>query len=250
VERGEKMENILKNINTFITADYIALLSVIITILIFVISRHMEIRYKRHDDKKIQYLKLIDLMQKSLSDHKKNKKGEPVLTDEMKKLFFDTGASLLLYGSKRIYRQYLLFREFATNPLIKQCKYYKDSIVMYIMGDILRTMRKEVGLSYFNSIRSNEALAFFVNDIASNPLAQQNEMDANFRIKMIRFELAIIDRTQFIFIKRIYTDFIRPIFAGISIVVKYIIIIPLGHLLIKVFPRFFDKAQKNDELPK
>lgn len=121
---------------------------------------------------------------------------------------------------------------------------------MYIMGDILRTMRKEVGLSYFNSIRSNEALAFFVNDIASNPLAQQNEMDANFRIKMIRFELAIIDRTQFIFIKRIYTDFIRPIFAGISIVVKYIIIIPLGHLLIKVFPRFFDKAQKNDELPK
>ena len=159
MERGEKMENILKNINTFITADYIALLSVIITILIFVISRHMEIRYKRHDDKKIQYLKLIDLMQKSLSDHKKNKKGEPVLTDEMKKLFFDTGASLLLYGSKRIYR-------------------------------------------------------------------------------------------QFIFIKRIYTDFIRPIFAGISIVVKYIIIIPLGHLLIKVFPRFFDKAQKNDELPK
>ena len=44
MERGEKMENILKNINTFITADYIALLSVIITILIFVISRHMEIR--------------------------------------------------------------------------------------------------------------------------------------------------------------------------------------------------------------
>ena len=67
---------------------------------------------------------------------------------------------------------------------------------------------------------------------------------------MIRFELAIIDRTQFIFIKRIYTDFIRPIFAGISIVVKYIIIIPLGHLLIKVFPRFFEKEKKNDELPK
>ena len=96
------MENILKNINTFITADYIALLSVIITILIFVISRHMEIRYKRHDDKKIQYLKLIDLMQKSLSDHKKNKKGEPVLTDEMKKLFFDTGP-LCYYMDRKEY---------------------------------------------------------------------------------------------------------------------------------------------------
>ena len=244
------MENVLKNINKLITADNIALLSVIITILIFIISRHIEIRYKRHDDKKIQYLKLIDLMQKSLSDYKKNRKGEPVLTDEMKKQFFDTGASLLLYGSKKIYRQYLLFREFTTNPLITQCKYYKDSIVIYIMGDILRTMRKEVGLSYFNSIRSNEALAFFVNDIASNPLARQNEMDANFRIKMVRFELAIIDRTQFIFIKRIYTDFIRPIFAGISIIIKHILIIPLGHLLMKLFPKLFDRIQTNDKLPK
>ena len=83
--------------------------------------------------------------------------------------------------------------------------------MIYIMGDILRTMRKEVGLSHFNSIRSNEARAFFV-----NPLARQNEIDANFWIKIICFELAIIDRTQFIFIKRIYTDFIRPIFAGIE----------------------------------
>ena len=40
-------------------------------------------------------------MQKSLSDYKKNRKGEPVLTDEMKKQFFDTGASLMLYGSKK-----------------------------------------------------------------------------------------------------------------------------------------------------
>ena len=105
------------------------------------------------------------------------------------------------------------------------------------MGDILRTMRKEVGLSYFNSIRSNEALA------------RQNEMDANFRIKMVRFELAIIDRTQFIFIKRIYTDFIRPIFAGISIIIKHIVIIPLGHLLMKLFTKLFDRIQTNDKLP-
>ena len=244
------MKNVFSHINTFITADNVALLSVVITILIFVISRHIEIRYKKHDDKKIQYLKLIDLMQKNLSDNKKNKKGEPVLSDEMKRQFFDTGASLLLYGSKKIYRQYLLFREFTTNPLIKQCKYYKDSIVIYIMGDILRTMRKEVGLSYFNSIRSNEALAFFVNDIASNPHAKENDMDASFRIKMILFELTIIDRTQFIFIKQIYTNFVRPFFAGISIIVKYVVIIPFGRFLIKCFPQFAQKAQANDEAPK
>jgi hypothetical protein len=41
------------------------------------------------------------------------------------------------------------------------------------MGDILRTMRKEVGLSHFNSIRSNEALAFFVNDMVMSRIMRK-----------------------------------------------------------------------------
>ena len=238
------MELSWEKISSYITSDNIALLSVIITVLIFVITRHAEIRYKKHDDKKVQYLKLIDLMQKTLSNPKKDKKGEIVLSDETKRLFFDTGASLLLYGSKKIYRQYLLFREVTTNPLIKKCKYYKDSIVMYIMADILRTMRKEVGLSYFNSIDSNDALAFFVNDISSNPIAKENSMDARFRIKMIKFELAMIDRTHFIFIKRFYVGFIKPIFAGFSIILKYIVVIPFRRLIAKLFPKFAQKAKE------
>ena len=239
-----------EKVSSYITSDNIALLSVIITVLIFIITRHAEIRYKKHDDKKVQYLKLIDLMQKTLSNPKKDKKGELVLSDETRRLFFDTGASLLLYGSKRIYRQYLLFREFTTNPLIKQCKYYKDSIVMFIMADILKTMRKEVGLSYFNNIDSNEALAFFVNDISSNPVAKENAMDAKFRIRMIRFELAMIDRTRFIFIKQFYVGFIKPIFAEITIVLKYIVVIPFGRLMVKIFPQFAQKVHEEHKISK
>lgn len=195
------MENIWDKISGLVTADNIALLSVIITVLIFVASRRAEIKYKKYDDKKIQYLKLIKLMEKTFVGTKKGKNGEIILTQEMKTLFFDTGSSLLLYGSKKIYRQYLLFREFTSNPLIKQCKYYKDNIIIYIMSEILVTMRKEVGLSYFNSIGNNEALAFFVNDISSNPIAKESALDAKFRIKMIRFELSIIDRSKFLYIK-------------------------------------------------
>ena len=238
------MELTWEKVSSFITSDNVALLSVIITVLIFIITRHVEIRYKKHDDKKVQYLKLIELMQKILSTPMKNKKGEIVLSNETRRLFFDTGASLLLYGSKRIYRQYLLFREFSTNPLIKQCKYYKDSIALFIIADILVTMRKEVGLSYFNNIKNNEALAFFVNDISSNPLAKENAMDAKFRIKMIRFELAMIDRTRFIFVKQIYISFIKPIFARLSIVLKYILLIPLSCLIMKLFPQFAKNLQE------
>ena len=234
---------IWEKIGNYITSDNIAFLSVIITVLTFAITRHAEIRYKKHDDKKVQYLKLIDLMQKTLSNPPKDENGELVVSDETRKLFFDTGASLLLYGSKKIYRRYLLFREFTTNPLIKQCQYYKNSIIMFIMADILRTMRKEVGLSYFNSIGSNEALAFFVNDISSNPIAKENAMDAMFRIKMVRFELGMIDRSRFIFVKKVYMAFIRPIFAGALIIWKYVLVIPLGRLIIKIFPQFAQKIQ-------
>ena len=234
---------IWEKIGNYITSANIAFLSVIITVLTFAITRHAEIRYKKHDDKKVQYLKLIDLMQKTLSNPPKNKNGELVVSDETRKLFFDTVASLLLYGSKKIYRRYLLFREFTTNPLIKQCQYYKNSIIMFIMADILRTMRKEVGLSYFNSIGSNEALAFFVNDISSNPIAKENAMDAMFRIKMVRFELGMIDRSRFIFVKKVYMAFIRPIFAGALIIWKYVVVIPLGRLIIKIFPQFAQKIQ-------
>ena len=72
------MEEFWSKVSSFITADNIALLSVIITVLIFVISRRAEIRYKKHDDKKVQYLKLIDLTQKTLTVHKKDKKGEVI----------------------------------------------------------------------------------------------------------------------------------------------------------------------------
>lgn len=239
------MQSILEKVSAYITSDNIALLSVIITVLIFVITRRAELRYKKHDDKKVQYLKLIDLMEQTLSNPKKGKNGEVTLSPETKKLFFDAGASLLLYGSKRIYRQYLLFREFTNNPLIKQCKYYDDRIVMFVMADILMTMRKEVGLSYFNSIKNNEALAFFINDISSNPIAKENAMDAKFRIKMIRFELAMIDRTRFILVKQIYTTFVKPVFAGLLIILKYVLVIPCGRLLRKLFPNLSQASQES-----
>ena len=112
------------------------------------------------------------------------------------------------------------------------------------MADILKTMRKEVGLSYFNSIKSNEALAFFINDVSSNPIAKENAIDAMFRIKMVRFELMMIDRSRFIYLKQFYKSLIKPIFAGITIVFKYILLIPFGRLILKKFPEFAKKLQE------
>lgn len=51
------MEKTLEVLKGLITADNVALLSVIVTVLIFIISRNAEIRYKKRDDIKVQYIK-------------------------------------------------------------------------------------------------------------------------------------------------------------------------------------------------
>ena len=241
------MIELLKTISNYITEDNIALLSVIITILIYIFTRNAEIKYKKYDDKKIQYAKVINLLGK-IYGLKKDKSGQVIIDKEAKELFFDTGSSLLLYGSKKIYRLYLLFRDFSTNPLIKLCKYYEENLIIYIIAEILVAIRKEVGLSWFNSIANNESLGFFINDL-SNPIARSNSINAKFKIRMIRFELAIIDRTKFIWFRKIYSVTLRPVFAAILILIKYIIKIPFGKLICKLFPNFAQKfTEQSKEL--
>ena len=243
------MENFLNILKALITADNIALLSVILTALIFIFSRRAEIKNKQREEKKIQYIKLIALLQEMQKGLPTDKKGKVIIDDKTQKLFFDTGASILMYGSRKVYRLYLLFREFSTHPLIKQCKYYDEKIVIYIISEIFASMRKEVGLSNFNDIANNEALAFFINDISSNPIAKVNFIEAKYKIKMIKFELAIIERTQLVWLKNLYFKFIKPIFSGISILFKYFVLIPFGKIMTKLFPKFVNKIsqQNNDQ---
>lgn len=239
------MTEFIKNIPNYITEDNIALLSVIITILIYFFTRNAEIKYKKLDDKKIQYAKVIKLLGKIYA-LPKNKSGQIILDKESKELFFDTGSSLLLYGSKKMYRLYLLFREFSTNPLIKSCKYYEENLIIYVIAEIFVTMRKEVGLSYFNNIANNESLGFFINDL-SNPIARSNGINAKFRLRMVRFELTIIDRTRFIWIKKLHSVTFRPLLAGISIILKYTIQIPFGKLVCKLFPKFAQRIMEQSK---
>lgn len=51
------MNAVWQLVSGFVTTENIALFSVIITVLIFVFSRRSELRYKKHDDKRGQYIK-------------------------------------------------------------------------------------------------------------------------------------------------------------------------------------------------
>lgn len=232
-------------IKPIITTDNIALFSVLITILIFILNRRSELKYKKHEDSKLQYMKLIQLLSIVYTEPEKlslNKKGK--IHPDLQKQFFDTGASLMLYASKKLYKQYVFFRDFSTSEHMKLSKYYDESLILYIIADILKQIRKEVGLTYWNSITSNEALAFFVNDLGNNPIQTKASYEKSYRIKMLKIELFFMNRFSFVTTHKLYYKWIKPIFGLIRCFFVYTIALPIVHILKKICPSSKNNSKK------
>ncbi len=103
----------------------------------------------------------------------------------MQQKFFDVGSSLMLYTSKKLYTKYIFFRDYTTHDAFKQSRYYDDALITYIIADIFKQIRKEIGLANFNSITSNEALAFFINNVGTiqSEKNKTNPISPNIRIR-------------------------------------------------------------------
>ena len=56
--------------------------------------------------------------------------------------------------------------------------------------------------------------------------------------------LDVYKRQQFAFVKSVYRKFVKPIFSGVLIFLKHIVVIPLVRLFIKLFPRFAEKLHR------
>lgn len=217
-----------------LTAEQITLLSILVTLIIFAFGQQSERKFKRLELRRTEYAKFIAFLQKFHS-------GKLEQNDTTKKQFFDMGVSLLLYGSKRVYRKYIFFREYATNPLIQQSKHNTNEVVVYLIADILKTIRSEVSLTSFSGLALNETISFFINNVGLNPLSKIQSYQARYHIFMIRAELFAYDRCKFVFIRKIYYTLIKPIFGIIALMLKFLLIIPLGFLLKHLFPNLADR---------
>jgi len=94
------MVEVWRTVSTNITTENIALFSVIITITIFVFTRRSELRYKKHDDKKVQYLKLIALLKHMMVEHSKGATNPPK-SNSKKSTQTDSGTDIVLTDSMR-----------------------------------------------------------------------------------------------------------------------------------------------------
>ena len=151
--------------------------------------------------------------------------------------FFNVGSSLLIFGSKKLYRKYLLYREISTNPLILNNKNFEEGEVnLFLLGSILKQIRKEIALEINNPISEIEALSFFVNGFANNPLAKVKYARVKHQIRMFKLELFLFERWYLIYTRRLYYMTFAPIFGSLKLLIKYLILIPIGKLIKKVYP--------------
>lgn len=90
----DKTIEILTKLFETLTIEKVTLISVLVTLLIFILSNQSNIKFKQFDKRRKEYTNFIQMLQQIYNNNIS-------VDDKTKKLFFDTGVSLLLYGSKK-----------------------------------------------------------------------------------------------------------------------------------------------------
>lgn len=239
----EKVFSILKAIYKVVAGlsiEHITLLSVLVTLIIFVFDKRTATKNTQLEARREHYEKFIQLLQKFSTSKVK-------LDEKARNEFFDVGSSLLLYGSKKVYKKYVFFREYTTNPVIQKSKHNQKEVLIYVIADILKAIRHEVGLTSLGELSSNEALAFFVNDIGMNSASKVQAYRAKYHIFMLKVELFALDRYNFVLLKKFYYYLLKPIFGLLVITLKFLIVFPFGKLLSLLFPKLAARGTEKQE---
>jgi hypothetical protein len=198
-------------------------------------GKRFDIKIKKYDAKKEHYAKFLKLFFEIIQSVKNS---EPLAeSKEAQAKFFDAGSSLAIFGSRKMYKLYVLSRNLDGNPLLKSSKYYSKDIIVYIYAKIILLIRKEVGLNGFDTINGNEILAFFINDLGNNPVSLKKYYNMEYKIKMVKAELFFINVISFVHASALYNTFIRPLFSIIFLLFKYILVLPIIRLFMMMFKK-------------
>lgn len=217
----------IKDIILGLKSEQIALISVIVTIIIYLLGKHNELKFKKHELKKDKYMQFVDLLKDTYL-----KGGDITVDEEYKEKFFDFGSTLFIYGSKKIYKKYCFFREFSSE-FIQKRKYYDKSIVLYLIADLLNQIRKEIGMYNFELPLNFKSISFFTNDIYFNPRIGIKWWNSKIKVFLIKFEIFMFKLEEVVFL-RILFDILTIPFKMLLLIFKYLVVIPFGRLLIKL----------------
>lgn len=217
----------IKDIIFELKSEQIALISIAVSLIIYLLGKHNELKFKKHELKKDKYIQFIDLLKDAYL-----KGGDITVDEEYKTKFFDFGSTLFIYGSKKIYKKYCFFREFSSEFIQKQ-KYYDKNIVLYLIADLLNQIRKEIGMYNFELPLNFKSISFFTNGIYFNPVISIKWWNSKIKVFLIKFEIFMCKLEEGVFL-RVLIDILKVPFKMLSLIFKYLIVIPFGRLLIKL----------------
>lgn len=216
----------VKNLLKALTSEHIALISVIVTILLFIVGKFNELKFKKHELKKEKYFQFINMLKDIYV-----KKGEILIDDDFKNKLFDFGSTLFIYGSKKMYKKYCFFRECSCD-VVKHTKFYYDDIALFLVADMLNQIRKEIGMYNFETPLNYKSIAFYSNDIYFNPSIGLKWWDRKLKLFLIKTELFLYKINQLVFFKYLLLFILFPI-KILIVIYKCLFLIPLGSLIIK-----------------
>lgn len=197
--------------------EQIAVISIAITLILLLMERQSEMKFKKQKIRRVEYQELIKLLYNCLSGG-----ISPDDSDDPK--LFDIGASLLLCGSKRIYKKYIFFREYMGNPIAQKSKYNNKKVLQYVVADIFKTIRREAGLTGLKDMELSKILLLLAKDIGTNPMSRIELCKSRYNVLMIKSELFFYQH-KLLMAKKIYYHIIKPVLGVIGAGLKYLLLL-------------------------
>lgn len=161
------MDKVIEFFNSIwnLKADQITIISLLITLFIFVMGKFSENRIKKFEIRKKEYQKLIDFFREMFSHPYIKDAPKLVEDDELKRKFIDMGSSAAIFGSKKLYSTYVFYRILALDEHVQNSKWYSKDMMIYALGEMYITMRKEIGLNHdIIPFDVPDMLSFYITD--------------------------------------------------------------------------------------
>ena len=212
-----------------ITGEQVALISVIVTLITFYVERRKSYKLKVYEIRKEQYSHLLELLKKVFSSSKgttSEQFSEKIKIED----FYDVGASLAIYGSKKLYKQYCFYREISINEHLQKTKYFNKEMVIFVIGEMYQTMRKEIGLNNeLIKVDVPDALSFMINDTNKPEYRKKyyKYVSNKVALKTLIFFGKLDSGLPFHYIYNcLLVSLFRCIYMPIHLLVKHLIILP------------------------
>ena len=229
IEQIVELWSAIINLNT----DQIAIISLAVTLLLFVLGKRSENKIKIYETRKEEYRKLMEFFQQIFASRERT--SEDIAKDEdLKRQMLDMGSSLAIFGSKKLYKTYCFYRWLALDQAIKNSRWYSDDMMMYSFGEMYQIMRKEVGLNHdLIPVDVPDLLAFYITDF-TKPQFKKKFYKYHFNkyaLKSVIFWGKVEDFIPLVWLQNyIVKPFFFTLFCIIRFPIKLLIVTPINQI--------------------